>query len=140
MKVSEAMSRDVQVAGPDQTLRDIATIMEQENIGSMPVGANDRLIGMITDRDITIRAVAHGKGPDTLVQDVMTERIDYCLESDEIDEVCRKLADRQLHRVPVVDQDHRLVGFLALADIARNEQNGDHVAKAVNGISRPGGH
>lgn len=138
MKVSEAMSTDVQICAPDHSLRDVAAVMARSDIGSLPVGENDRLVGMITDRDITVRAVAEGKGPDTPVRDVMSEGIAYCLEDDDLDEVSEKLGEHQLHRVPVLNADHRLVGILALADIARHANGGNAVNTAVSGISQPG--
>lgn len=137
MQVKQAMTRDVQVARPQQALRDVAKIMADRNIGSLPVGDNDRLVGMITDRDITVRAVAQGLGPDTLVSKVMTPDVKYCFEDEEVDEVAANLANQQLHRLPVVDRDKRLVGILALADLANKNEKGA-AATAVEGISRPG--
>jgi CBS domain-containing protein len=135
MRVSEAMTRDVRIANPDQSIHEIARIMADCQIGSMPVGDQDRLVGMITDRDITIRAVAEGKSPDaTCVRDVMSEDVRYCFEDEEIADVARNMGDIQVHRLPVVNRDKRLVGIVALADVAQCE--GEKPAgEAVCGIS-----
>src|SRR5690349_22359108 len=122
MRVSEAMTRDVRVATPGQTIRDVAKIMGELDCGVMPVGENDRLIGMITDRDIAVRAVAQGKGPDTPVRDVMsTEKVMYCYDDDELDNVAKNMGDVQVRRLPVVNREKRLVGILSLGDLANRE-------------------
>ena len=138
MRVNEAMSRDVRVANPQQGIREAAKIMAEIDAGALPVGENDRLVGMITDRDIAIRAVAQGKGPDTPVREVMSKDVKYCFEDEELDHVSRNMAEIQVKRLPVVDRDKRLVGILALGDIAGKA--GTRVTgRAVEGISRPGG-
>jgi CBS domain-containing protein len=138
MRVSEAMTREVRVATPGQTIRDVAKIMAEIDAGSMPVGENDKLVGMITDRDIAIRGVALGKGPDTPVREVMTtEQVLYCFEDDEIDKVAKNMGDEQVRRLPVVNKDKRLVGIVSLGNIAQNEAKA--VNKAVKGVTKPGG-
>jgi CBS domain-containing protein len=138
MRVSEAMTRDVRVATPGQTIRDVAKIMGELDCGVMPVGENDRLIGMITDRDIAVRAVAQGKGPDTPVRDVMsTEKVMYCYDDDELDNVAKNMGDVQVRRLPVVNREKRLVGILSLGDLANRERKA--ATKAVSGVSKPGG-
>jgi CBS domain-containing protein len=138
MKVSEAMTRDVRVASPDQTIREAARIMAEIDAGVLPVGEKDRLVGMITDRDIAIRGVAEGKAPDTRIRDVMTQDVKYCFEDEEIDDVARNMADIQVRRLPVVSRDKRLVGIIALADVAATESP-EIVGEAVSGISEPAG-
>lgn len=134
MRVSEAMTRDVKVANPNQSLHDVAKIMADDDVGSLPVGENDRLVGMITDRDIAIRAVAQGKSPDTTkVRDVMSEDVKYCFDDQDIAEVARNMGDIQVHRLPVVNHDKRLVGIIALADIA-NTAGAEVAGDAVQGI------
>lgn len=135
MRVSEAMTRDVWIANPNQSIRDVAAIMADNDVGCLPVGENDRLIGMITDRDIAVRAVAQGKLPDaTKVRDVMSQEVKYCFDDAEISEVVQNMAGIQVHRLPVVDHDKHLVGILALADIANCE--GPQLAgDAVCGLS-----
>jgi CBS domain-containing protein len=138
MRVNEAMSRDVRVANPQQRISEAAKMMAEIDAGALPVGENDRLVGMITDRDIAIRAVAEGKGPDTPVRDIMTRDIKYCFEDEELDHVSRNMAEIQVKRLPVVNREKRLVGILALGDIAGHE-DAQVTGEAVEGITRPGG-
>ena len=138
MRVSEAMTRDVRVATPGQSIRDVAKMMAEIDAGALPVGENDRLIGMITDRDIAIRAVAQGKGPDTPVRDVMsTEKVLYCYDDEELDNVAKNMGDEQVRRLPVVNREKRLVGIVSLGDLANRERKA--ATKAVSGVSKPGG-
>jgi CBS domain-containing protein len=138
MRVSEAMTREVRVANPGQSIRDVAKIMAEIDAGAMPVGENDRLVGMITDRDIAIRAVALGKGPDTPVRDVMsTEKVLYCYDDEELDHVAKNMGDEQVRRLPVVNREKRLVGIVSLGDVAQRETRA--ASKAVKGATRPGG-
>jgi CBS domain-containing protein len=136
MKVSEAMTRDVRVANPDQSIREAAQMMVDLDAGALPVGADDRLIGMITDRDIAIRGVAKGRTPDTPVREVMTADVKYCFEDEEVEKVARNMAAIQVRRLPVVNRDKRLVGIIAIADLAANEDM-EIVGAAVSGISEP---
>jgi CBS domain-containing protein len=138
MRVSEAMTRDVRVANPDQTIREAAQMMAELDAGALPVGEQDRLVGMITDRDIAVRAVAHGKSPDTRVRDVMTDDVKYCFDDDDVEDVARNMADIQVRRLPVVNRDKRLVGIVAIADIAASEEP-EIVGEAVSGISESSG-
>ena len=138
MRVSEAMTREVRIASPGQSIRDVAKIIDEINAGSIPVGDNDRLVGMITDRDITIRAVATGKGPDTPVREVMTtEQVLYCYEDEELDHVAKNMGSEQVRRLPVVNREKRLVGIVSLGDLAQNETRA--ATKAVKGVSKKGG-
>src|SRR5262245_60449062 len=113
MKVREAMTRDVRLARPDQSIQEIARLMAELDIGVVPVQEDDRLVGMITDRDITVRAVAEGRNPDTKVADVMSREVKYCYEDQSIDEVTRNMADIRVRRLPVLNRDKRLVGILS---------------------------
>jgi CBS domain-containing protein len=138
MRVSEAMTRDVRLATPGQSIRDVAKIMAQIDAGALPVGENDRLIGMITDRDIAVRAVAEGKGPDTPVREIMSsEGVLYCYDDEDLDHVAKNMADVQVRRLPVVNREKRLVGIVSLGDVAQNERRA--AGKAVSGVSQPGG-
>ncbi len=139
MKVSDAMTRDVRVANPNQTIQDAAKMMSDVDSGVLPVGENDRLIGMITDRDIAVRAVAQGKGPQTLVREVMTDHVHYCFDDEDTEEVTRKMADSQVRRLPVVNRDKRLIGILSLGDVATRRDGADEASEALSDISRPGG-
>ena len=138
MRVSEAMTREVRVATPGQSIRDVAKIMAEIDAGAMPVGENDRLIGMITDRDIAIRAVAQGKGPDTPVRDVMsTEQVLYCYDDEDLAHVAKNMGSEQVRRLPVVNREKRLVGIVSLGDLANRERKAG--SQAVSGVSKPGG-
>jgi IMP dehydrogenase len=134
MKVSQAMTRDVRLASPDQSICDVAKIMAECDVGALPVSENDRLIGMITDRDIAIRAVAKQMAPDTKVRQVMSSEVKYCYEDEEISHVAENIGEVQLHRLPVVDRQKHLVGIIALADIAKSEGQ-EYAGKAICGIS-----
>ena len=138
MKVSDAMSRDVQIASPTQTIRDAAKMMAKIDAGVLPVGENDRLVGMITDRDITIRAVAEGKAPTTKVRDIMSDEVLYCFDDQDLDEVAQNMSDTKVRRLPVVNREKRLVGIISLGDLARNEDAG-RTGQTVSHISEPGG-
>jgi len=137
MKVSEAMTRDVVLAKPNQTLREVADIMSQKDIGALPVAEGDRLVGMITDRDIVIRAVAEGKGPDTKVTEIMTEQIRYCFEDEDLGDVSKNMAGIQMRRLPVMNRRKELVGILSLADMATSQAAAPQLHKALKGISQP---
>jgi IMP dehydrogenase len=131
------MTRDVQIANPNQTIHDVAQIMAECDVGCLPVGENNRLVGMITDRDIAVRAVAKGKSPDqTKVRDIMTQDVKYCFDDQEVTDVAQNMSDVQVHRLPVVDHDKHLVGILALSDIA-NCEGAEAAGNAVCGISHP---
>jgi len=138
MRVAEVMTRDVRVARPDQSIQEAARMMADVDAGIMPVGEGDHLVGMITDRDIAVRAVAEGKGPQTPVREVMSPEVKYCFEDDDTDAVARNMAEIQVRRLPVVNRDKRLVGIVSLGDLAVME--GTHPAgEAMSGISQPGG-
>jgi len=138
MRVSEAMTREVRVANPTQSIREVAQIMSEIDAGSMPVGENDRLVGMITDRDIAIRAVALGKGPDTPVREVMSKEVKYCYDDEDLEHVAENMGELQVRRLPVVNREKRLVGIVALGDIALNEDN-ETTGETTADVSKPGG-
>src|SRR5262249_48187115 len=124
---------------PGQSLREAARWMAEIDAGALPVGDNDRLVGMITDRDIAIRAVAAGKGPDTPVREVMSREVCYCFDDQEVDEVAASMADLKVRRLPVVNRDKRLVGIVALGDIALSDDPNGAANTALCGVSEPGG-
>ena len=119
MKVKEAMTRDVKIADAQWSLREAAMAMAQVDAGALPVGENDRLVGMITARDIAVRAVAQGMGPDAKVYEVMTPAIRYCFEDEEISHVARNMSDIQVRRLPVMNHEKRLVGIISTGDVAK---------------------
>jgi len=138
VKVAEVMTRDIQLANPDQTVREAARMMSEEDVGALPVAENDRLVGMITDRDIAIRAVAEGKGPDAKIRQVMTDQVKYCFEDEDLDQVSKNMANIQMRRLPVMNREKRLVGIVSLADLATAKRAGTQAQQALRGVSQPG--
>src|SRR4051812_30901849 len=118
MKVSEAMTRDVHLASPNETVQQAARLMASLDAGVLPVSDDNRLVGMITDRDIAIKGVARGKGPSTKISEVMTPDVKYCFDDQDLEEVTHNMADIQVRRLPVLNHDKRLVGIISLGDIA----------------------
>jgi CBS domain-containing protein len=138
MMIKDTMSRDVRTVAPESTIREAARMMADADVGALPVAAGDRLAGMVTDRDIAVRGIAAGKGPDTTVGEVMSHEVLYCHEDEDVTDVCANMADIQVRRLPVVDADKRLVGIVSLADIALAADS-DDAGNALEGITRPGG-
>lgn len=134
MRVAEAMSRDVQVTTPDQSIIEAAKMMADCDCGVLPVRENDRLVGMLTDRDIVVRGLAQGKDGNSQVRDVMSAEVKYCFEDDDVDDVARNMGDLQIRRLPVVSRDKRLVGIVSLGDIATTEEQ-DSAGEALSSIS-----
>lgn len=119
MIISEVMTRDVRIASPEDSLQSAARIMEEEDFGSLPIGENDRLVGMLTDRDITIRAVARGLSPqDCKVREVMSADVKYVYDDESDQDVAQVMGDLQVRRLPVLNRDKRLVGIVSLGDLA----------------------
>src|SRR4051794_38539718 len=138
MKVSEVMTRDVQTISPDQPVQRAATFMLTTDAGSIPVTEGERLIGMITDRDIAVRGVAKGYGPDTPVRDLMTNDLICARIDEDVEEVATKMSEAQVRRLPVVDEQQRLCGIVSLGDLAR-EADPDTAEQALEGVAQPGG-
>lgn len=138
MQVAEIMTQGAEVIDPNTMIQDAARRMRAEDIGALPVGENDRLIGMVTDRDIVLRAVAENRNPsNTAVRDVMSEHIYYCFDDDDIELAARTMAEHQVRRLPVLNHDKRLVGMMSLADLARCHADAERIA--LEGISEPTG-
>ncbi|WP_449222021.1 CBS domain-containing protein [Tistrella mobilis] len=138
MQVQELMSRNVQLATPDESLRAVAERMADCDIGYMPVGENDRLIGAVTDRDIAIRGVGAGRDGSAKVAEVMTRDVKYCYEDEDVEHVVQNMGDIQLRRIPVMNRQERLVGVLSLADSALG-YSPDSTGTAMTGVVVPGG-
>ena len=138
MKISDVMTREVATVRADQTAQEAANFMLQGDAGSIPVIDGDRLIGMITDRDIAVRGVAKGHGPETAVRDLMTSGLICAREDDDIDEVAAKMSEAQVRRLPVIDSSENLVGIVSLGDLAR-ETDGEGAHEALEGVSAEGG-
>ena len=118
--IQDIMTPDVQTISPQESVRRAAQLMDELNVGSIPVCDGDRLVGMITDRDITVRSTAAGQAPDqTCVADVMSTDVRTCFSNQQVDEVLGQMGDVQIRRVPVIDeQSHQLVGIVSLGDMA----------------------
>jgi CBS domain-containing protein len=138
MKVRDIMSRNVTVAAPDDTIQQAAFTMGRIDAGVLPVGENDHLVGMITDRDIALRAVAEGRDPATKVRDIMSPEVMYCFDDEDVAHISENMAELQVRRLPVVNREKRLVGIVSLGDIAA-EQDPDKTGMALRGVSQPGG-
>ena len=138
MKVREAMTSDVRLTDPDRSIREAAQMMADQDIGSLPVGENDRLVGMITDRDIAVRAVAQGLGPDTKIREVMSKQVMYCFDDEDLDDAVHNMGDIKVRRLPVLNRDKRLVGIISISDLTRRE-SAKQIGEAIADISSPGG-
>ena len=138
MKISEVMTSEVDLVNPGTAIRDAARRMRDDHVGALPVGENDRLVGMVTDRDIVVRAVAEDRpSGNTAVRNVMSEHIYYCFDDDDLESAAHIMAEHQVKRLPVLNRDKRLVGIVALADLALKEPEAAKLA--LQGISEPSG-
>lgn len=138
MKISEVMTRNVETVRPDQTAQDAANFMLSADAGSIPVTEGERLIGMITDRDIAVRGIAKGYGPDTPVRDLMTDDLIVLRFDDDIEEAASKMSQAQVRRLPVIDENERLCGIVSLGDLSRQTDE-QTASQALVGVSQPGG-
>ena len=138
MKISEVMTREFTTVEASQTAQEAASFMLQGDAGSIPVIDGDRLIGMITDRDIAVRGVAKGRGPDTPVRDLMSDGLICAHIDDDVEDAARKMSEAQVRRLPVIDQSDNLVGIVSLGDLSR-EAEGESAHEALQGVSEPGG-
>ena len=136
MDVREVMTPDVVIASPDDTLQHAAEMMIDIDAGVLPVGEKDRLVGMLTDRDITIRAVAAGKTPaECKVREIMSPEIKYIYEDESLEDAARNMSELQVRRLPVLSRDKRLVGIVSLGDLALKKKG--PAGDALKGVSRP---
>jgi CBS domain-containing protein len=134
--VSEVMTRGVEVIGPEDSLQHAAQLMDELNIGALPVCEGSRLVGMITDRDITVRATAAGLPPaETCVSEVMTEQTRWCTDDQTVDDVMKQMGDVQIRRLPVLNAKKEIVGIVSLGDLATRQSA--HVDEALREISSP---
>jgi len=136
--VSDIMTTDVQFIQPHDTLRRAATLMHELDIGALPVCDGSRLRGMLTDRDIAVYGVAQGLKPDdACVSDVMTKDIVYCTGDQDVEQAMRLMGDKQVRRLPVVDNDKNLIGIISLGDLAVRQRG--NIAQTVREVSEPDG-
>jgi len=135
-RISEVMTRGVEVVRPDESLQHAAQLMDELNIGALPVCDGARIVGMITDRDITVRATAAGLPPgETCVSEVMTAQTRWCTQNESTDDVMKQMGDVQIRRLPVLNEDNELVGIVSLGDLATRQSG--HVDEALRDISWP---
>jgi CBS domain-containing protein len=138
MQLSDIMTANPVVLGPDTVLREAARKMREIDSGVMPVGENDRLVGMLTDRDITVRATADGKDPNTTpVRDVMSSEVIYCFADDDVEVAARKMEEHQIRRVIVLNRDKRLVGIASLGDLAVHAPTDRLAGEVTEAVSEP---
>ena len=139
MQVREVMSKDVKVASPNDSIEKAANLMDEADCGALPVGENDKLVGVVTDRDITLRAVARGKSPNKCtVREVMSSGIKYVFDDETTEAAAQSMSKLQVRRLPVVNRNKRLVGIVALGDLA-TKHDGPVAGSALKEISRPHG-
>ena len=136
-QLKNLMSKNVKVISPDMTIGEAARQMRDGDFGMMPVGDADNMIGTISDRDIVIRAVALGLGVETKVREVMSKGVSSALDTDTVDQAVKIMSERQVRRLPVVDQDTKLVGIVALGDLAVKPSESKPAAQALSQISKP---
>jgi CBS domain-containing protein len=134
MKISKVMTRGAKLTNPDDTLLHAAKLMRDCDCGVLPVAEGDRLVGMITDRDIAVRCIAEGKGPHAKVRDAMTQEVKYCFEDEDLSHVCENMSEIQVRRLPVMDRNKRLVGIVSLSDLVHKSPA---TARALHGITQP---
>ena len=137
MHLTQVLSSNVQLANPDMSLCDAAAMMQSGDIGSLPVGDNDRLVGVITDRDIAVRAVAAGKDPRTTkVRDVMSEGVRWIYDDASTKEAAQLMSKHQIRRLPVINHEKRLVGIVSIGDFAVESSEIRPAAEALAGVSK----
>lgn len=137
MQVREIMEKNIEYFSPDKNITDAAKAMSEHNFGFIPVGENDRLIGSLTDRDIAIRAVAEGKNPkETKIRDVMTKKVRYCFEDDDIEKAAEYMCQEKIRRLVVLNKDKRMVGIVSLSDLAARSQDLSLCGHVLESISK----
>ena len=138
MQLKDVMTRDVEVISPDASLEEAARTMDQLNVGPLPVCDGERLVGMVTDRDITVRATAAGKDPRTAtVREAMSTDVLYCFEDQDVSEAVRLMESQQVRRVPVLDRSKRLVGIVSLGDVATATRDDRLTGEVLERVSEP---
>lgn len=138
MKLQDIMTPDVEVIDPKATLQEAAQKMKDLDVGSLPVCDGERLLGMVTDRDITIRAVASGKNPQqTAVSDAMSSGVTYCYEDQDVSDAANMMEEKQIRRLPILNRQKRLVGIISLGDLAVDGGNKSIAGEAITQISQP---
>jgi CBS domain-containing protein len=138
MKIKDVMTHDVRFVTPETPLTEIARQMRDDDIGAVPVVENDRMIGMVTDRDIVVRCVATGSIDGATARKAMSPRILYCYEDQSVNEILDNMAEQQVRRMPVVNRDKRLVGVVSIGDLSQKAQR--KAGESLKGISQSPPH
>lgn len=138
MKITDVMTKDIRTVSPSDTAQQAASFMLQGDTGSIPVCDGERIVGMITDRDIAVRGTAKGLGPDAKVTELMSSEVVLANCNDSVEDTARRMAERQVRRMPVIDDNQRLVGMVSLGDLSRHRQD-DDAATVLEGVTQPGG-
>jgi CBS domain-containing protein len=140
LAVADVMTRNVRVASPEDSAQEAAAVMARADAGALPVGEQDRIVGMLTDRDLAVRVVAAGKDPaKTKVREAMSPGVEYCFEGEEVGAVAEKMAELKVRRLPVLNHEKRLVGIVSLGDLAADQPDAGVAGRALGGIAREGG-
>ena len=137
MEVSDVMTSDIQICSPEDDVRKAANCMLEADTGSIPVCNGKKIVGMITDRDIAVRGVAKGMGPDTKLSELMTKDVEFAREADDTATIAKRMSDSQVRRLPVIDSNDEIVGMVSLGDLSRGTEN-DDANFALEGVSRKG--
>ncbi|MFO0843903.1 MAG: CBS domain-containing protein [Gemmataceae bacterium] len=138
MRVHDVMTRDVHCIGPEASLHEAAARMKSLDVGTLPVCESDRLVGMLTDRDITVRATAEGDSPKAIrVRDVMTPDVVYCFDDQLVSEAAELMKENQIRRLVVLNRDKRLVGIVSLGDVAVETGDGELAGNTLEAVSEP---
>ena len=137
MRAADIMTREVEVVRPEDSLQKAAMLMDKINVGFLPVSNGERVVGVITDRDIAVRAVAEGLDGNAKVRDVMSDGIRWCYEDEPVERVAQIMSEHQIRRLPIVNRDKRLVGIVALGDLAVKERETAPATEALCEISEP---
>jgi CBS domain-containing protein len=135
LRCSEIMTKNVRTAGPDTPLREVAVLMRDGDMGAVPVVDDGKLIGIVTDRDIVVRAVSEGKTADTPVRHAMTAELFTVSPDDFVFEAVRLMGDKQVRRIPVINNDGSLAGIIAMADVALEMEDEREIAETLEEIS-----
>ena len=138
MRIAEIMTQDPEVVTSDVILKDAALKMRELDVDMLPTRNDDRLVGMLTDRDITIRATSEGRDPTkTQVREVMTQEVVYCFEDQEVSDAAKLMQERQIRRLPILNREKGLIGIVSLGDVAVHSGEKSVVAETINEVSEP---
>lgn len=138
MLVKECMTKNVKVGSPNMTLSEAAIKMRDGDFGFLPIGENDKLVGMLTDRDIAVRGVAAGMDiKQNKIRDIMSKKVLYCFEDQSLDEVVESFMQNKVRRLPVLNRNKRLVGILSLGDLAHSDVQPDKIDKVLYEVTSP---